>query len=83
MTPEHVFAVVSDGIDYQTQLTREASELRMHCACAQGDRPNAACKHLWATILAVDAGGLVAGAIRPGNIPPFAAEFEQTIPLDD
>ncbi len=83
VTPENVFAVVSDGIDYQTQLTREASELRMHCACSQGDRPNPTCKHLWATILAVDAGGLVAGSIRPGHIPPFTAEFEQAFPSDE
>ena len=55
----------------------------MHCACSQGDRPNPTCKHLWATILAVDAGGLVAGSIRPGHIPPFAAEFEQPIATDE
>jgi superfamily II DNA or RNA helicase len=83
VTPEHVFAVVSDGVDYQTQLTRETAELRMHCACAQGDRPNAPCKHLWATILATDAGGLVAGSIRPGHFPPFSAESEQPIASDD
>src|SRR5947207_4510630 len=83
VTPDHVFAVVSDGIDYQTQLTREGSELRMHCACAQGERPAAVCKHVWATILAADASGLVSGSIRPGHIPPFAAEFQQAAPADD
>jgi superfamily II DNA or RNA helicase len=83
VTPEHVFAVVSDGIDYQTQLSREASDLRMHCACVEGDRPNIACKHLWATILAVDANGLVSGSIRPGHIPPFAVELEPAIRIDD
>ncbi len=83
VTPENVFAVVQDGIDYQTQLTREANELRMHCACAQDDKPSVACKHLWATILAVDAGGLIAGSIRAGHIPPFAAELGGAPILDE
>ncbi|MBS0264361.1 MAG: DEAD/DEAH box helicase family protein, partial [Planctomycetes bacterium] len=83
VTPETIFAVVTDGIDYQTQLSREGSELRMFCTCAQGDRPNPACKHLWATVLAVDAGGLISGAIRPGHIPPFVAELDQPISIED
>jgi len=83
VTPENIFAVVQDGVDYQTQLTREGNELRMHCACVQGERPAAACKHLWATILAVDAGGLISGSVRPGHIPPFAAELGGAPPPDD
>lgn len=83
VTPESVFAVVQDGVGFQTQLTREGHELRMHCACAQGERPATPCKHLWATILAVDAGGLVAGSVRPGHIPPFAADASVPPPTDD
>src|SRR5579872_1145795 len=83
VTPEHVFAVVQDGIDYQTQLTREGEELRMHCACASNERPGTVCKHLWATILAVDAGGLISGFVRPGHIPPFAAEPNNAPVSDD
>jgi len=83
VTPESVFAVVQDGVDYQTQLSREGDDLRMYCGCSQGDRPQAACKHLWATILAVDAGGLIAGSIRPGHIPPFSADLESLPPADD
>src|SRR5258707_6785733 len=75
VTPEHVFAVVQDGVDYQTQLTREGEELRMSCACSNSDRVGIACKHVWATILAVDAGGLISGFVRPGHIPPFFAEM--------
>src|SRR4029077_3229285 len=82
VTSEHVFAVVQDGVDYQTQLTREGDELRMHCACANSDRAAAACKHLWATILAVDAGGLISGFVRPGHVPPFAAE-QNNAPVSD
>lgn len=83
VTPQSVFAVVQDGIDYQTQLTREGTELRMFCSCTQSDRPSAPCKHLWATILAVDARGLIAGAIKPGNVPPFAVEAPPEIAFDD
>jgi superfamily II DNA or RNA helicase len=83
VTPEHLFAVVQDGVDYQTQLTREGDELRMHCTCANSDRAAVACKHLWATILAVDAGGLISGFVRPGHIPPFAAEQPATSVSDD
>lgn len=83
VTPEQVLAVVQDGVDYQTQLVREGDELRMQCTCSQGDRPAGACKHLWATILAVDSGGLVSGSVRPGHIPPFASDLTAAPPADD
>ncbi len=83
VTPEQVLAVVQDGVDYQTRLTREGNELSMFCACAQGEQPATACKHLWATILAVDAGGLVSGSVRPGHIPPFASELTSAPAADD
>ncbi|HEY2253403.1 MAG TPA: DEAD/DEAH box helicase [Planctomycetaceae bacterium] len=82
VTPDNVFAVVHDGVDYQTQLSREKEDLRMHCACSNNDRGVAVCKHLWATILAVDAGGLISGFVRPGHIPPFAAE-PHNAPISD
>ena len=47
----------------------------MHCACAQGDRPVVACKHLWATILAVDSGGL---HLRRGAAGPFPPVCDRT-----
>src|SRR5690349_1674738 len=83
VTPEQVLAVVQDGVDYQTQLVREGDDLRMQCTCSQGERPPGACKHLWATILAVDSGGLVSGSIRPGHIPPFACDLTAAPPADD
>ncbi|MFN0053660.1 MAG: SNF2-related protein [Planctomycetales bacterium] len=83
VTPQNVFAVVQDGVDYETQLAREGTELRMYCSCSQSDRPAAPCKHLWATILAVDAGGLVAGIAKAGQIPPFASEPPSATPFDD
>jgi superfamily II DNA or RNA helicase len=83
VTPEQVYAVVQDGVDYQTQLSREGNDLKMHCACTQGERPASACKHLWATILAVDAGGLISGSVRPGHVPPFTCEADAPPPSDD
>jgi superfamily II DNA or RNA helicase len=83
VTPENVFAVVHDGVDYQTQLSREGEELHMHCACTNTDRAGVVCKHLWATILAVDAGGLISGFVRPGHIPPFAPEPNNAPVSDD
>src|SRR4029077_13413657 len=82
VTPDNVFAVVQDGVDYQTQLSREGDELRMHCACSNSDRGTVVCKHLWATILAVDAGGLISGFVRPGHIPPFASD-QTSAPVSD
>ena len=70
----HVFGVVRDGTEYQTQLTREGDALRMHCNCASETQANVSCKHLWATILSVDEEGLLTSTPRPGHIPPFLTE---------
>ncbi len=81
VTTEHVFGVVRDGTEFQTQLSREDGELKMHCNCARGTQPPA-CKHLWATVLAVDESGLLTGSAKPGYIPPFAAEVP-SFDIDD
>src|SRR5262249_15379355 len=83
VTSDQVQAVVQDGVDYQTQLVRDGTELRMQCTCTQQDRPATPCKHLWATILAIDAGGLVSGSVRPGHIPAFACENPAAPALED
>lgn len=85
VTPENLFAVVRDGIEYQTQLSRADGGLRMYCNCGQGSQPEATCKHLWATILAVDEAGYLAGPVKPGQVPPFATEPDPLpeIDLDD
>ncbi|MGE3316077.1 MAG: SNF2-related protein, partial [Planctomycetaceae bacterium] len=76
VSPDNLFAVVRDGIEYQTQLSRVDGALRMYCNCGQGAQPEATCKHLWATILAVDEAGYLAGPVKPGQVPPFATEPE-------
>jgi len=37
---------------------------------------------LWATLLAADAGGLIAGTVKPGHIPPFAVDVSFDTVLD-
>ncbi|MFV0445664.1 MAG: SNF2-related protein [Planctomycetaceae bacterium] len=82
--PDHLFAVVRDGDEYQTQLSRQEGDLRMFCSCVgEGSTKEPACKHLWATLLAVDAGEYVGGHPSRGNIPPFQSDFEPAFSLDE
>jgi hypothetical protein len=74
VTADEVTAVVRDGVEYRTQVTRDDGQLKMFCSCIAGNAPEAACKHLWATILAVEEAGYVTGSLKPGYIPPFAFE---------
>ena len=75
ITPDQVFGIVQDSVEYETQLSREDSGLKMYCTCDPFQR-SGVCKHLWATIVAVQDSGVVVGAVRPGNVPPFAADPE-------
>lgn len=84
VTPENLHGTVRDGIEYHTQLSRQQDDLKMFCSCvADSSSREPACKHLWATILAVDAGQLISGMPSRGHIPPFAAVAEPAIQLDD
>lgn len=75
VTPDHVFGVVRDGVEYQTQITRQEGTLHTACSC-QTANGTASCKHVWATVLAVDSGNYLPGGVKPGLIPPFATETE-------
>ena len=82
VTPDHLFAIVRDGVEYQTQLSRDNGLLKVSCNCVGTDANksgNPHCKHLWATILAADAGKYIGDGAKQGYIPPFAVEDE---PLD-
>jgi superfamily II DNA or RNA helicase len=82
VTADDLHAVVRDGVEYQTHLSRQDGELRMFCSCVgEGQSRDPACKHLWATLLAVDAGSYLTGAAKQGQMPPFAAESRYS-PLD-
>jgi len=83
VTPDHVFGAVRDGVEFHTQLSRQNGDLRMFCSCVgEGTTREPACKHLWATILAVDAGSLLVGDAVRGHVPSFAAAPE-SVPLSD
>ncbi|MBX3452042.1 MAG: DEAD/DEAH box helicase family protein [Planctomycetaceae bacterium] len=76
-TSEQVFAVVRDGVEFQTQLVRGGDGLTMACSCRgtpQNASSNPFCKHLWATILAVDAGDYLTAAAKPGFVPQFKVD---------
>ena len=81
-TTDDVFGLVTDGIEFHTHLTRNDGLLQMTCSCVKEGRPPIPCKHLWATILAADAGRLVSETIRPGHVPPFQVE-DELVPLNE
>lgn len=82
VTPDDLHAIVRDGTEYQTHLSRLNGELRMFCSCVgEGQSRDPACKHLWATLLAVDAGSYLTGTARPGQVPPFVSDTRYE-PLD-
>jgi superfamily II DNA or RNA helicase len=88
VTAESLFAVVRDGVDYQTQLSVNSGQLTTICNCNQAalaTNGNVTCKHVWATILAADAGSYLSGTVKPGYIPGFVVDPEPLAisPLDD
>jgi superfamily II DNA or RNA helicase len=74
VTPDELFGVVRDGVEYQTQFSRQDGRLRMFCNCVRTLQGEPTCKHLWATVLAVDEGSFLSGEIKADYVPPFVAE---------
>jgi superfamily II DNA or RNA helicase len=56
-----VRARVRGGGVYDVSLRRTGAVLEAMCSCPSYERDLAACKHVWATVLAADAGGHFAG----------------------
>lgn len=83
VTPDRLCAVVRDGTEFETQLTRDDGDLRLSCNCAGESPSEPACKHLWATILSVDEGRLLTGSPKPGYVPPFVCETDEFEPAAD
>ncbi len=69
ITPDQVFGIVQDSVEYETQLSRTDAQLKMYCTCEPFQK-SGVCKHLWATIVAVQESGVVVGAVRPVTFPP-------------
>ena len=77
VTPDAVWATVQDGEEFSTEVLRSEDAPTLECSCSANGRPGP-CRHLWATLLAIDAAGLVTGSPRPNHVSPFAVE---TIPV--
>ncbi|MFO0919420.1 MAG: SWIM zinc finger family protein [Planctomycetaceae bacterium] len=82
VTSEQVFGSVRDGVEYHTHLVRDNGSLMTSCSC-QTANGSANCKHVWATILAVDGGSYLPGGVKPGHIPPFAVEEDPVFSAED
>lgn len=78
ITADQIAGLVRDGVEYETQLSREDGQLKMYCNCSVGTQAEPTCKHLWATILAVDEGGFLTASAKPNYVPPFASEPAST-----
>ncbi|HEV3298014.1 MAG TPA: DEAD/DEAH box helicase [Planctomycetaceae bacterium] len=83
VTSDELFAVVRDGVEYQTQLSRQDGRLKMFCNCVSSAQTEPSCKHLWGTVLAVDEGNYLSGEIKAGHVPPFFTEPRTPLVLDD
>ena len=83
VTSENVFGIVVDGVEHQTQLRYQESDIALFCTCEQFAKSKA-CKHLWATVVTADLEGYVNPAIRPGRLAPFVArDLGAPIRIDD
>ena len=83
VTADELFAIVRDGVEYQTQLSRQDGRLKMFCNCVASAQTEPSCKHLWGTVLAVDEGNYLSGEIKAGHVPPFFTEPRTPLVLDD
>ena len=83
VTPDEVFGIVRDGVEYQTHVSRKNDELKMYCNCAATGQPETVCKHLWGTILAIDEGGYISASLKPGYVPPFVATEQEGFTFDE
>ncbi len=80
--PNQVLCVVRDGSEYETRLVRDDGNLKMFCQCERFQKTGV-CKHLWATIVAVDGAGYLTASAKPGYVPPFASETTTSWSIDD
>lgn len=83
VTDDRLYGVVHDGDEFQTQLSRDDSQMVPFCTCAKPGQQEIHCKHVWATILIAEEQGYVNGGVRAGHFPPFVAiEDDLDIDLD-
>ncbi len=81
VTDDRLYGVVHDGDEFQTQLSREETQLIPFCTCARPGQLEIYCKHVWATILIAEDQGYINGGVRVGHFPPFIA-VDEDLDLD-
>lgn len=81
VTDDRLYGVVHDGDEFQTQLSRDETQVVPFCTCAKAGQQEIHCKHVWATILIAEDQGYINGSVRAGHFPPFVA-IEDDLELD-
>ncbi|NQV28036.1 MAG: DEAD/DEAH box helicase [Rhodopirellula sp.] len=81
VTDDRLYGVVHDGDEFQTQLSRDDTQLVPFCTCAKPGQQEIHCKHVWATILIAQDQGYINGGVRVGHFPPFVA-IEDDLDVD-
>ncbi len=74
VTDDRLYGVVHDGDEFQTQLSRDETQMVPFCTCAKPGQQEIHCKHVWATILIAEDQGYVNGGVRSGHFPPFVVK---------
>ena len=57
----HVDATVRGSLSYDVELVRERDAIEAWCSCPYCEEYFEPCKHIWATLLAAEAGGYLQG----------------------
>src|SRR5690606_28256931 len=65
-TASHVRASVLGTVRYKVELRRHEGQMRVYCSCPHFDVEE--CKHIWATVLAAGAQGLLRGDGAHGKL---------------
>ncbi len=73
VTDDRLYGVVHDGHEFQTQLSRDDTQMVPFCTCAKPGQLEIHCKHVWATILIAEDQGYINSGVRTGHFPPFVA----------
>ena len=79
---QHVSATVRGTERYQVELERKRDVLRAECTCPYFFEEDM-CKHVWAVILAADAGGLLQGDGGPVVLEPMHSDLDDDSDLDE
>ena len=81
VTDDRLYGVVHDGDEFQTQLSRDDTQVVPFCTCAKAGQQEIHCKHVWATILIAEDQGYISSSLRAGHFPPFVA-IDDNLELD-